>query len=393
MRRVVITGIGPVCAVGIGVTEFWNNILDGKMVIDKIPPEFEKHFCYKSRFFVPKPILPQEDLKNIMEEMSKIAVVAAKLACADAELDSCHDAGVILGVGMSSLKTGFESYQAHITGAGRFNRMVIPMLMPNSASAWVSIILGAKGFCYTVNAACASGSVAIGEAYHSIKSGRLDLAISGGAECLDDGHGAIMRGFDLITALTQSKDGRPMPFSRNRSGFLFNMGAGCVLIIEELERAKKRGAKIYAEINGYAANNSDYSILQMQQDCKQIYELFEITKGVEIDYLNAHGTATIQNDEIEANIIKKVFGDKQPLINSTKSILGHSIGASGALEAAVTALSVKTGHIHGNISDNLIEGLNISTDTVKADVKYAVSASYGFGGHNTLLMFKRYDDE
>lgn len=391
MRRVVITGIGPVCANGIGKDEFWKSLLDKKMVLKEVPPEFEENYRFKSHFFVPKPDLPQEDLNSMMEGMSQIAVVAAKLAVEDAGLDDCEHAGVILGVGMSSLKTGFESYDAHIGGEGRYNRMVVPMLMPNSAAAWVSILLGAKGMSYTVNASCASGAVAIGEAFLSIKSGRLDAAITGGAECLDDGYGAIMRGFDILTTLTVSEDGRPMPFSKNRSGFLFNMGSGCVLVLEELEHAKRRGADIYAEITGYASNSDGYSIVQMPRDGRTIMKLFDMAKGIEIDYFNTHGTGTVQNDEIEAGVIKEIWSETQPLINSTKGILGHSIGASSALEAAVTALSVKTGLVHGNITRDTIDGLNIPADTVEMDIRHALSASYGFGGHNTLLMFSRYE--
>ena len=391
MRRVVITGIAPVCANGVGKDKFWESLLKKEMILKAVPKEFENNYRFKSRFFAPKPDLPQKDLNNMMEEMSKIAVVAAKLAVEDARLENLEHAGIMLGVGMSSLRTGFESYNAHINGKGRFNRLVIPMLMPNSAADWVSILLGVKGPCYTINAACASGGAAIGEAFLNIKNGRLDTALAGGVECLDDGHGAIMRGFDALTALTTAGDGRPLPFSRSRSGFLFNMGAGCVLVLEELDRAKQRGADIYAEIVDYAANSDAYSIVQMPVDGGSLMKLFDITRGIKIDYFNAHGTGTVQNDEIEAKIIKEIWGSDQPLVNSTKGIIGHSIGASSAIEAAVTALSVKTGIVHGNITGDIIDGLNLTEDTVEADIKYALSASYGFGGHNTLLMFSKYN--
>lgn len=391
MRRVVITGIGPVTVNGIGKDGYWNSLLNKSMVLSTIPGEFEKNYKFKSRFFVPKPELPQEGLSNLMEDSSRLAVVAAKLAVEDAELADCSDAGVILGIGMGSLKTGFTSYIAHTQGEGRFNRMGIPMLMPNSAAAWISIALGAEGFNYTVNAACASGNMAVGEAFLQIKNGRLDTVLTGGVECLDDGTGAIMRGFDMLTTLTAAGDGKPMPFSGNRSGFLFNMGAGCVLVLEEFEKAKNRGANIYAEIVDYAASSDAANIVQMLPSGEKIRELFNMAKSIEIDYINAHGTATVQNDQIEADIIKTVFGKHQPLVNSTKGILGHSIGASGALEAAAAALSLKTGYVHGNVTENVMEGLNIPIDTVKSDIKYALNASYGFGGHNSLLMLRRYE--
>ena len=392
MRRVVITGLAPVCVNGIGKDEFWKNLLDKKIFLKEVPPEYEKNYRFKSRFFVPKPELQHKDLNKTMEEMSKIAVVAARLAVEDAGIKDLEHAGIILGVGASSLKTGFESYTAHVGGEGRYNRLVIPMLMPNSAAGWISILLGIKGPCYTVNASCASGASAIGEAFLSIKNGRLDVALTGGAECLDDGYGAVMRGFDALTALTTSSDGLPMPFSQKRSGFLFNMGAGCILVLEELERAKQRGANIYAEIVDYAANSDAYSIVQMPGDGSSVIKLFNMVKGVKIDYFNAHGTGTIQNDEIEAKIIKEVWGNNQPLINSTKGIIGHSIGASSAIEAVVAALSIKTGIVHGNVTLDVIDNLNLPQDSVEADIKYALSASYGFGGHNTLLMFCRYED-
>jgi len=393
LRRVVITGIGPVSSNGIGKEDFWNSLLNKQMVLRAVPEEFEKNYLFKSRFFVPKPELPQEGLNNMMEESSKIAVVAAKLAVEDAQLKDYSDAGVIIGTGMGSLKTGFTSYVAHVHGEGRFNRMGIPMLMPNSAAAWISITQGTQGTNYTINAACASGSIAIGEAFLHIKNGRLDTALTGGVECLDDGYGAIMRGFDMLTTLTKSQEGKPMPFSKDRSGFLFNMGAGCVLVLEELDKAKKRGARIYAEIVDYASNSDANSIVQMLPTGEKIQELFLMTKDIDIDYINTHGTATVQNDEIEAAVIRTVFGKHQPLINSTKGILGHSIGASGALEAAVTALSLKNGLVHGNITECVLEGLNLSIDSVDTNIHYALSASYGFGGHNSLLMFRRYEHE
>ncbi len=393
MRRVVITGIGLVGAHGIDKEKFWNSLLEKQTIICPVPTEFEKTYRFKSRFFVSAPQLPMDGLNNMMEDIAKIAVVAAKLAVEDTNLSACTDTGVILGVGMSSLKTGLQSYTAHISGNGRYHRMGIPMLMPNSAAAWVSISLGAQEMCYTLNAACASGTIAIGEAFLHIKNGRLDTALTGGVDCFDDGCGAIMRGFDMLTTLTTAKDGNPMPFSKQRSGFLLNMGAGCILVLEELEHARRRGADIYAEILDYKSNNDANSIVQMLPSGAKILDLFNNSRGVKIDYLNSHGTATIQNDAIEAEVIGKVFGDSQPFINSTKGIIGHSIGASGAIEAAVTALSIKHKLIHGNITKDIIDGLNLPLDTMKVDIQKAISVSYGFGGHNALLMLGRCENE
>jgi len=392
LRRVVITGIGPACANGIGKNEFWKSILQKEIILNSVKSKFEKIYSYKSRFFVPSPEINQDGMNSTMSEMAKIALTCAKLAAEDANITDGSEAGVILGVGINDLKNAFESYNAHIKGEGRFNRMIIPMLMPNSVSSWIAISLGTRGMNYTVNAACASGNIAIGEAFSHIKNGDLDMVLTGGVDCLDDGEGAIMRGFDMLGVLTNAGDGHSRPFSSNRSGFLFNMGAGCVLILEELEKAKSRGADIYAEIVDYKANCDGYTIIQMDPDGKSILSLFDMIKNIDIDYLNAHGTGTVQNDEIEAKIIKKVWGQKQPLINSTKGIIGHSIGASAALEAAVAALSIKNGIVHGNLTDNTIENLNLPIDTTEAKIEYALTASYGFGGHNSLLLLKRYKD-
>lgn len=419
-RRVVITGIGPVTAMGIGKDSFFENILKHQSVIHPIRLEFEKSYTFKSRFFVPAPTFSLDDfglpksLGNAMEKISKLSVVGAKLALEDGgfriksggnyfQADLPESCDIILGVGMSSLQTAFNSYLAHMLGGqkelpeehkinARFNRMVIPMLMPNSASAWISIIFGIKGTNYTINASCASGTIAIGEAYRRILNGHCDAAITGGVECLEEKNGAIMRGFDMLATLTKSPEGNPMPFSQERSGFLFNEGAGCILVLEELSRARKRGAVIYGEICDYQANSDAFNIVQMDESGKQINNLLrKLVQDHQIDYINAHGTATIANDEIEARVIREVFGNKeeQPLINSTKGILGHSIGASGALEAAVTALSIYQGKVHGNNIDYPMDNLNLVLKSRDAEINYAISASYGFGGHNGAVLVKR----
>lgn len=411
-RRVVVTGIGPAAAIGIGKEEFFNNLLEMKTHISPIPESWEENYTFKSRFYVPKPKFALEDfgihssIENIMEEISRFSVLCTKLALEDAkfhieegekyfrvkDLENCS---TIIGVGMSSLQTALDSYTAHIGGEGRFNRMVIPMLMPNSASAWISILFGIKGFNYTTNAACASGTLAIGEAYRNIAEGRCDAAITGGVEVLGEKNGAVMRGFDVMKTLTKSQDGKPMPFSKKRSGFLFNEGAGCVLILEELQSALQRGADIYAEIAEYESSSDAYNIVQMDNSGENISLLLKtIVKNTKIDYINTHGTGTVLNDEVEAKVIQSIFGDEnnQPYINSSKGILGHSIGASGALEAAVTSVAIKNQKIHGNLITDPIENLNLSLGTIETDIQYALSTSYGFGGHNAALLFKRYDE-
>lgn len=430
-RRVVITGIGPATAIGIGKKDFAASIFGLKTCLAEIPSHYEQNYTFKSRYFVPKPKFSlteigfHKSVEGMMEEAARLSVLCTKLALEDAgfqvsngekymQVKGLENCGTIIGIGMSSLQTAFDSYTAHVADAEksvsesrstmgsspnsnpnqpRFNRMVIPMLMTNSPAAWISILFGFKGFSYTVNASCASGSYALGEAYRTISEGRCDVILSGGVEALTERNGAIMRGFDMLSTLTRAEDGRPRPFSQMRSGFLFNEEAGCVLVLEELERARTRGADIYAEIVGYEAGSDTYSIVQMDPSGDNIASLFEkICQGIDVDYLNAHGTATTMNDDIEARVIQRIFGDKsdQPYINSTKGILGHSIGASGALEAAVTALSIKESRIHGNLTCESIDDLNLPLETLKTPIEYALSASYGFGGHNALILFKRY---
>lgn len=388
MRRVVITGIGPVCAGQMGKDAFFQSLLDKQTLLEPVPPEFESHGKLKSRFFVPPPKL--EGYEKSMEAVSQIALACTGLALADAGLDNLAGAGVILGVGMGSLNTGFASYHAHVTGEGRFNRLVIPMLMPNAPAAWISLKYGADRQCFSVNGACSSGTIAIGEAYEAIAGGRLDTVLTGGVDCLQDSHGAIMRGFDSLGALTRAVDGLPRPFSGQRSGFLFNMGAGCALVLEELEHARARNVQIYAEITGYACNTSAGSIVQMPDDITTLLPLFDMARGSRIDYFNTHGTGTEQNDRIEGELIRWLWGDEQPFLNSTKGIIGHSIGASGALEAAVTALSISRGEVHGNLSTDVMAGIDCPQDSRRLEIECALSASYGFGGHNALLMMRRY---
>lgn len=430
-RRVVITGIGPATAIGIGKKDFSAGIYGLKTCIAEIPSSYEQNYTFKSRYFVPKPKFALTDLgihqsvERMMEESSKLSVLCAKLALEDAgfqiknaekhmQVEGLENCGTIIGVGMSSLQTALESYTAHMAGTGksesgagsestlnpnpnkpRFNRMVIPMLMTNSPAAWISILFGLKGSSYTLNAACASGSYALGEAYRTILGGRCDVILAGGVEALVEKNGGIMRGFDMLSTLTRAKGGRPQPFSQHRSGFLFNEGAGCVLVLEELERARKRGADIYAEIVDYESCSDAFSIVQLDPTGDSITSLFQkITRGIKVDYLNAHGTATIANDDIEAKVIQRIFGAKstQPYINSTKGILGHSIGASGALEAAVAALSIKDSRIHGNLTSDPMDNLNLLLETIETSIDYALSASYGFGGHNALILLRRYED-
>jgi 3-oxoacyl-[acyl-carrier-protein] synthase II len=420
--RVVITGIGPVANGGIGKEEFFNHVWGRCCNTRPVPPAFAHSYPLRSRWYVPLPEfslaayhlnLPHE---NIMQAADRMSVLGAKLALDDAGLahattaGSTHFAGlegvgVILGTGLGSLHTALESNICHCVPREvlpaalpkrrlAFNRMVVPNTMPNSSAAWVSICFGLSGSCYSVNASCASGTYAIGEAFRRIKDGYDQVVLAGGVEAFQDPDGFMMRGFDVLGVLTQSADGLPRPFSRNRSGFLFAEGGACLLVLEELQHALQRGARIYAEVAGFRANSDASSIVQMDSTGAAIVRLLqELSDSRKIGYLNTHGTGTVANDQIEANAIRTVFGSpaRQPWVNSTKGILGHTLGASGAFEASVTALSLERGLVHGNLTDDPIADLNLPLEHVTGRIENALSVSYGLGGHNGGLLLTRFE--
>lgn len=425
MRRVVITGLGPVTSTGVGKKDFLEGILDGRRCIREIPGNFERGYQFKSRYYSP---CPRVDLdaygfpsyyNKIMQDEDKLALAAAALALKDAGFSVVRredgfvapdimDAGVIVGIGMSSLETGFCSYLSHIVKDKseipsamdiqqvRYNRMVVPMLMPNAVASWISIAHGLKGPSYTVNAACASGTVAVGQAYHAIRNGPQDVVLTGGVECMADSMGGIMRGFDVLGVLTRSADGVPYPFSKTSTGFLFAQGAACVLVLEEYQHALNRGAAIYAELADFQSNSDAHNIVQMDPSGAQIRRLLrDLKQGQTIDYLNAHGSGTAVNDSIEADAIAAIFGPRadQPYVNSTKGILGHTLGASGALEIAVTALAIKASRVHGNGVADPRENLNLVPTSIEAEVNTAISTSYGFGGHNAGVLLRKLQHE
>ncbi len=415
-RRVVITGIGPVTSLGIGKKDFWNNLLAGlRPEFKRVPQDAPQT---KSQVYIPFPEFNLTDhgfprYYDFLQPEDKLALVGAKLALEDAGFNLTASgktfffpegagASVIIGSGFTGFETALTSYLAHLgidqfpSRPGKkpaFNRMIIPLLMNNSPAAWISILFGLKGQSYTVNASCASGTCGVGQAYRSIADGYCDLVVAGGVENLQDESFMTFRGFDTLGALTRSATADPQPFSETRSGFLFTEGGGCILILEELSQAQKRGAEIYAEVLAHHSNSDAYSIVHMEPSGGQIRELFRnLTAGGRPDYLNAHGTATLSNDEIEAQAIIEYFGDAgaQPVINSTKGILGHTVGGSGAIEAAVTALSVFTNQIHPNRADIPIPNLNLASQAMEINIETAVSVSYGFGGHNAGLLLGKY---
>jgi 3-oxoacyl-[acyl-carrier-protein] synthase II len=421
-HRVVITGLGPVTSAGIGKAAFYENLWEQRVQAREIPASFRQAYAFRSLWYVPLPevSLPEHGItllhEHALQPEDRMVILGTKLALEDAGfrltsqknrmvIDGLDGPSAILGTGLSGMQTALESYLVHCVPPATlqavfpnrrlaFNRMVVPKTMPNSPAAWASICFGLTGACTTLSASCASSTYAIGEAFRRVRDGYDPVVLTGGVESLREDFGFIMRGFDALGVLTQSPDGRPLPFGKNRSGFLFAEGGACLLVLEELEHARQRGAPIYAEILDFRANSDATNLVQMDPEAKQIIRLLaELSAGRKIDYLNTHGTGTVANDAIEARAIQTVFGDRtrQPLLNSTKGLLGHTLGASGAIEAAVTALALSRGSIHGNCTEDPLENLNLPLGRVKTPIEHALSVSYGFGGHNGALLFKRYE--
>lgn len=426
-RRVVITGIGPVSSLGRGCQDFRDNIIAMQLRAEPIPSCYEAAHRFQSRFKVPLPESGFDScgfppaIGKIMDGYSRMAVEAAVLALLDSGLEleageqylhakALGDCGVLLGCGVSNLEAAFTAYRAHhpeltdsalsephAQKAARFPLMTAMNVMANSPAAWISILLELGGECSSLNTACASGTTAIGEAFRKIRDGYADSFLAGGAEYFPDDDGGIMRSFDVLGTLTRSSDGNPRPFCTDRSGFLFTGGGACMLLLEELEHARQRGAEIYCEITDYQANSDAWNIVKIGRNGERISELYRRLlqgQGAAPEYINAHGTATELNDSTEAEIIRDVFGpaQKQPVINSTKGLLGHTIAASGAFEAAVTAISIHEGIVHGNHISDPLPDLNLCPKSRELNIRSAFSFSYGFGGHNAGLGFSALEE-
>lgn len=399
MNRVVITGIAPVISGCYDKESFFKKLFEGKCLAVPINEDKCRSYKPKTQWIVPYPELDPvfeyderlAKLGNRTNRNSILASYTAIKALCDAGIEQPdEDMGVIIG---TCLNIGEIVDDCILIDNGRrISPMAVPKFMPNSPAGYISILLGIHGESRCVSTACASGTTAIGESYRLIKNGAAKTMICGGAECLNDILGFSVRGFDMLKTLTRSEDGIPRCFSEERSGFLFNEGGACCLILEEYEHAVKRGADIYAEITGYESNSDAYSITAMPEE--PVYAEKVVSKladGVKVDLYNSHGTGTKLNDQAEAALIKNIFGgaETQPYINATKGIIGHTVSASGALEAAVCAYSIKYGKIHGNILGTPMPDLNIHSETIETNVNTAISSSFGFGGHNAALRFEK----
>lgn len=410
-RRVVITGMGVVTPIGNTIEEFWNGIKQEKIGIDTITKfdctDYKVKLAAEVKNFVAKERMDFKSAKR-MATFSQFAVAAAKEAFEDSKLDmELEDpfrTGVIIGSGIGSLQVVEQTYSQILNkGPSRVNPLMVPLMISNMAAGNVAIQLGLKGKCTSVTTACSTGTHAIGDAFRAIQYGDADVILAGGTEssiCP-----TAVAGFTSLTALTTSTDPEKasIPFDQNRSGFVIGEGAG-VLVLEELEHAQKRGAHIYAELAGYGATCDAYHITSPAEDgsgaAKAMLLAMEEAKvsPSEIDYINAHGTSTHHNDLFETHAIKLALGDAayHVPINSTKSMIGHLLGAAGAVECITCVKSIEEGYIHptvgSEIPDEECDLQYTFGSPIQKEIRYVLSNSLGFGGHNATLLLKKYTE-
>lgn len=408
-RRVVITGMGAVTPIGNTVEEFWQGILENKVGIGPITKfdttDFKVKLAAEVKEFDPKLHMDFKAAKR-MDAFSQYAVVAAQEAFAQAGLDMEQEdpyrVGVIIGSGVGGLGV-METEHAKLMekGPSRVSLLMVPMMICNMAAGNVAITLGLKGKCTNVVTACATGSHSIGDAFRAIQYGDADVMLAGGAESSITPLGVA--GFTSLQALTTSQDANhaSIPFDKERGGFVMGEGAG-VVVLEELEHAKKRGAKILAEIVGYGATCDAYHITSPAEDGSGAATAMTLAMkdaGVEpaqVTYVNAHGTSTHHNDLFETRAIHLAFGEqaRELYVNSTKSMIGHLLGAAGAVECIVCVKSVMEDYIHPTVNSKEADeecDLNyVFGEGVHTKVEYALSNSLGFGGHNASLLIAKY---
>lgn len=407
-RRVVVTGLGAVTPIGNNVDDFWTSVKTGKIGFDHITKfdttDYKCHIAAELKDFNPQDFMDRKAAKR-MEPFSQYAVAAAKQAIDDSGLDiekeDPYMVGCAIGSGVGSLQAmERETQKLYEKGPNRVNPLLVPLMICNMAAGNVSIQFGLKGKSINDVTACATGTNTIGEAYRSIQYGEADVMVAGGTE------GSVcpigIAGFTALTALSTVDDPTKcsLPFDKNRSGFVMGEGAG-VVILEELEHAKARGAKIYAEVVGYGCSSDAYHITSPQEDgagAARAMTNAMSDAGVtpaDVKYINAHGTGTHHNDLFETRAIKLAFGDEAAnlKINSTKSMIGHLLGAAGAVEFITCVKEIQDGFIHKTVGyetpDEEID-LNYCKDSYEEPVEYALSNSLGFGGHNASILLKAY---
>lgn len=409
-RRVVITGMGAVTPTGNNVDTFWNSCKEGKVGIDRITKfdtsDFKVKLAAEVKDFRAADHMDPKAARR-MEPFAQYAVAASGEAMEDAginmEAEDPYRVGVIIGSGIGSLETVEATYDKVLEHkVNRVNPLTIPKMISNMAAGNVSIQFGLKGKCENVVTACATGTNCIGDAMRTIQYGEADIMLAGGTESCICPTG--IAGFQQLTALSTETDRMraSIPFDKDRNGFVMGEGAG-ILVLEELSHAQKRGAHIYAELVGYGATADAYHITSPCEDGSGAAKAMEIAMreaGIEpaqIDYINAHGTSTHHNDLFETRAIRLAFGAhaENVQINSTKSMIGHLLGAAGGVEAIVCVKSIQDGFVHRTAGTKETDpecDLHYTIGgPVEKKITYAMSDSLGFGGHNAVLVFKTFD--
>lgn len=407
-RRVVITGMGAITPIGNSVEEFWNSIKEGKTGFGPITyfdtADYRCKLAAEVKDFDPTQYMDKKSARR-MEQFCQFAVAAAGQAIADAglimEQEDPYMVGCSVGSGIGSLQAMEREYdRLKEKGPGRVGPMLVPLMISNMAAGNVSIAYGLKGKSLNVVTACATGTHSIGEAYRTIQYGDADVMVAGGTESSITPIG--IAGFSALTALSFSEDPQraSIPFDKDRNGFVMGEGSA-VVVLEELEHAKRRGAKIYAELIGYGCSSDAYHITSPAEDGSgAATAMLNALKdgGVapeKLSYINAHGTSTHHNDLFETRAIKLAFGEHayDLKINSTKSMVGHLLGAAGAVEFVTCVKEIQEGYIHRTVGLRETEeelDLNYCRDSYEEEVPYALTNSLGFGGHNASLLLKKY---
>lgn len=407
--RVVVTGLGVITPIGNDVESFWNGIKNKEVGIGPITyfdtTDYKCKLAAEVKEFDPKAYMDNKTARR-MERFSQFAVAAAdqalKQSGLELEKEDPYRVGVSIGSGIGSLQEierGCKKLEEK--GPSRVNPLMVPIMISNMAAGNVAIQFGLKGKCINVVTACATGTHSIGEAFRSIQYGEVDVMVAGGTEAAITPIG--IAGFSALTALCTSDDPKraSIPFDKDRSGFVMGEGAG-VVVLESLEHAQARGAKILAEVVGYGATCDAYHITSPAEDgsgaARAMLDAIKdggITPD-DIDYVNAHGTSTHHNDLFETKAIKLALGDHayDVKVSSTKSMIGHLIGAAGGVEFITCVKSIEDGYVHPTVGlENPGEGCDldyVQGEGVNMEVNYAISNSLGFGGHNASLLVKRY---
>ena len=411
MRRVVVTGMGTVNPIGLNVDEYWEGLKAGKTGFGEITyfdtTDFKVKVAAEVKGFVAADRMDKKAARR-MEPFAQYAVAAAKEAFEDAGLDmekeDPYRVGCAIGSGVGSLQSIEREHKKLLEkGPSRINPLLVPLMITNMATGNVTIQLGIKGKSINVVTACATGTHSIGEAFRSIQYGEADVMLAGGTENAITPIG--VGGFTALTALSTSNNPErcSIPFDKDRDGFVIGDGAG-VVVLEELEHAKARGAKILAEVVGYGATSDAYHITSPAEDGEgaknaMLFALKDANVAPEeITYINAHGTSTHHNDLFETRAIKAAFGEHayDIKVNSTKSMIGHLLGAAGAVEFIACVLQMNHGYVHQTVGleqpDEELDLDYVQGHGADMDFEYALTNSLAFGGHNASLLIKKYTE-